>query len=341
VRAAVLHAPGDLRVEDVPEPMAGPGEVVLDIAAALSCGTDVKSVARGHPSIAGYPSRLGHEFAGVVAEVGAGVDGFAAGDEVFCADSAPCGRCRPCRRGRESLCEDLLYLLGGFAERLLVPERVVRVNLHRLPAGVPLELAPLAEPLACAVHALEAAPPAPQDTVAIVGAGSLGLMLCALAASAGARPVVLDPHRERLAAAARFGAAETVEAVRGPADVERVRALTDGRGADLVIEAVGRAEAWELAVAMTAPGGTANLFGGCARGTTVALPTERVHYEEVRVLGTYHHAPRYLARALAVLAEAARPWAELCGPRIGLDELPAALAGRLDDPVPPKYTVVP
>jgi L-iditol 2-dehydrogenase len=341
VRAALLHGPGDLRVEDLPDPVAGPGEVVLAIAAALSCATDVKSVARGHPSIAAYPSRLGHEFAGVVAEVGPGVAGFAPGDEVFCADSAPCGRCRPCRRGRESLCEDLLYLLGGFAERVLVPERVVRTNLHRLPAGVPLTLAPLAEPLACAVHALDTLRPGADDSVAIVGAGSLGLILCALAASSGARPIALDPHPERLAAAARFGAAETVRAERGPADVERVRALTGGRGADLVVEAVGRPEAWELAVAMTAPGGTANLFGGCARGTTVTLPTERVHYEEVRVLGTYHHAPRYLARALSVLAEGAWPWPELCGPRIGLDELPAALAGRLHQPVPPKYSVLP
>jgi L-iditol 2-dehydrogenase len=222
-----------------------------------------------------------------------------------------------------------------------VPERVVSTNLHRLPAGVPLTLAPLAEPLACAVHALDAVELAPDDSVAILGAGSLGRMLCALAASAGARPIVLDPHPERLAASERFGAAATLRAERGPADVERVRELTEGRGADLVVEAVGRPEAWELALAMTAPGGTANLFGGCARGTTVALPTERVHYQEVRVLGTYHHAPRYLERALAVLAEGAWPWPELCGPWISLDELPDALGGRLHEPVPAKYTVLP
>ncbi len=328
MRAALLHGPGDLRVEDVPDPEPGPGELVLGIRAALSCATDVKSVARGHPSIAGYPSRLGHEFAGVVERLGAGVEGFSVGDAVFCADSAPCGRCRACRRGRESLCEDLLYLLGGFGERLLVPERVVRGNLHRLP-------------LACAAHALDAAELEPGDSVAIVGGGSLGLMLCALASDAGGRVIVLDPHRERLAAAARFGAAATVAAERGPGDVERVRALSDGRGADLVVEAVGRPRSWQLAVAMAAPGGTANLFGGCARGTSVTLPTERIHYEEVRVLGTYHHAPRYVARALAVLARRAWPWAQLLGPQIGLDELPAALAGRLHAPVPPKYTVVP
>ena len=155
MRAALLHAPGDLRIEDVAEPVAGPGEVVLAIGAAASCGTDVKSVQRGHPSLGPYPARLGHEFAGTVEAVGEGVTNVAPGDVVFCGNSAPCGACRQCARGRESLCEDLLYLLGGFAEKLLVPERVVRKNLHPLPDGVPLALAPLAEPLACAVHALD------------------------------------------------------------------------------------------------------------------------------------------------------------------------------------------
>jgi len=339
MRAALLHGPGDLRVEDVADPVPGSGEVVLRVAAAASCGTDVKSVLRGHPSITTYPARLGHEFAGVVEAVGDGVAHVAPGDEVFCGNSAPCGVCAQCRRGRESLCEDLLYLLGGFAEKVLVPERVARVNLHRLPDGLSLELAPLAEPLACAVHALDAVEVRAGDPVAIVGAGSLGLMMCGLAASAGGRPIVLDPHEERLAVAERFGAAEIVRATRGEADVARVRELTEGRGAWLVIEAVGRPEAWELAVAMAAPGGTVNLFGGCARDSTFTVATARVHYEEVTLLGTYHHTPAYLARALGVLAAGEWPWAELAGPEIGLDALPDALAGRLHDPVPAKYAV--
>jgi L-iditol 2-dehydrogenase len=337
----VLHAPGDLRIAAVPEPAAGPGEVVLDVGAALSCGTDVKSVRRGHPSIAGYPSRLGHEFAGVVASVGEGVETVAPGDRVFCGNSAPCGVCRPCARGRESLCEDLLYLLGGFAEQVLVPERIVARNLHRVPDALDLQVAALAEPLGCVVHALDVVTVAPGDRAAVLGAGSLGLMHCALLASAGAAPIVLDPHPERLAAAERFGAAETITATRGPEDAERVRALTDGRGVDLVVEAVGRPEAWELAVAMAAPGGTVNLFGGCARDSTFTVPTARVHYDEVTLTATYHHAPRYLARALQILAAAEWPWAELCGPVIDLDALPDALAGRLAEHPPAKYTVLP
>lgn len=320
MRAARLHGPGDLRIDEVPDPVAGPGEVVLAIRAATSCGTDVKSVRHGHPSLGPYPARLGHEFAGVVESVGEGVSNVAPGDAVFCADSAPCGACAQCARGRESLCEDLQYLLGGFAEKLLVPERVARVNLHPLPDAVPMALAPVAEPLACALHALDALPPCAGERVVIVGGGSLGQMLCGLAASAGAHPVVLDPHPERLEAARAFGAAETVLATRSLDDVARV-----GR-AELVIEAVGRPETWELAVALAAPGGTVNLFGGCPRGTTFTVPTARVHYEQVTLLGTYHHAPRYIARALAVLAAGEHPWASLLGPAVTLEELPERLA---------------
>jgi L-iditol 2-dehydrogenase len=322
VRAALLHAPGDLRIEEVPDPRAGPGEVVLAIGAAASCGTDVKSVARGHPSLGPYPARLGHEFAGTVEQVGAGVTHVGVGDVVFCANSAPCGGCRQCARGRESLCEDLQYVLGGFAEQLLVPERVAAKNLHALPDGVPLAVAPLAEPLACAVHALDAL--AVAGPVAILGAGSLGLMLTALVADAGGEPVVLDPHPERLDAARRFGAGHTIQATRGAADVDAARRLRP----DLVIEAVGRPEAWELAVRMAEPGGTVSLFGGCARDSTFTVPTARVHYEEVTLTGTYHHAPRYIAQALAILAARRHPWAELYDAEVTLDDLPAALAGR-------------
>ena len=126
---------------------------------------------------------------------------------------------------------------------------------------------------------------------------------------------MLDPHPERLAAARRFGAAHTIRATRGPDDVAAAREHRP----ELVIEAVGRPEAWELAVQMAEPGGTVNLFGGCARDSTFTVPTARVHYEEVTLLGTYHHAPRYLARALDVLAANEHPWAELYGAEITLE----------------------
>src|SRR5262245_58875530 len=146
MKAAVLHGPGDLRVDDVIVPAPGPREVLMRIEAATTCATDVKMFERGHPALGPYPARFGHEFAGVVDACGVDVDGVAIGDRVFCADSAPCGRCRPCLHGRGNLCTDLQYLLGGFGSHVLVPERVASVNIHRLPPGVPMERAPIAEP---------------------------------------------------------------------------------------------------------------------------------------------------------------------------------------------------
>lgn len=326
MRAAVLHAPGDLRIEELAVPAPGPGEVLLEVRAATTCGTDRKTYRRGHPALGPLPSRLGHELAGTVAAVGEGVGHVAAGDVVFCGNSAPCGRCWACAADRPTLCEDLTFLFGGFGEMVLVPARIARVNLHRIPDGVPVELAPIAEPLGCVVRAVEIAAVDAGDEVAILGAGSLGLMICALVADAGARPIVLDPHAERRALATRFGAAATVAATRGDRDVDALRAETgDERGAEQVFEAVGRPEAWELAVGMARPGGTVNLFGGCPVDTTFRVPTHRVHYEEVRLQGTFHHTPAHLARALEHLARLAVPWADLLGGPIGLDDLEAAL----------------
>lgn len=316
----------------------------MQIKAAMTCSTDRKMYLRGHPALGGYPARFGHEFAGVIAAVGQGVTNFCPGDSVFCANSAPCGICFQCQRGRFSLCEDLLYLLGGFAEQILVPDRIVRSNLHHLPHSLSVEQAPLAEPLACVLHAVDRADTSLGDWVAILGGGALGLMLCGVLCRAGARPIVLDPHPERLALALRFGAEATILAERGPSDVDRLRqAIPGSRGADQVFEAVGRPEAWEVAVQMARPGGIVNLFGGCTKGSKVSFPTFRLHYDEVRVQGTYHHTPRYIAEALEMLAQGETPWAHLCGPRIGLQDLPTALGGSAAgrDASLLKYLVVP
>ena len=224
----------------------------------------------------------------------------APGDRVFCGNSAPCGVCRPCTRGNESLCEDLLYLLGGFAEQVLVPPRIVERNLHpRARRRSICRTAALAEPLACVVHALDVVELAPRRPRRGARRG-LARADAVRAARLGRRRA--DRARPAPRAARRRARASArprpCQATRGPADAERVRELTGGRGADLVVEAVGRPEAWELAVAMAAPGGTVNLFGGCARDSTFTVPTARVHYDQVTLTGTYHHAPRYLARAL-------------------------------------------
>src|SRR6266566_6489009 len=155
--AAMFHAPMDVRLEQIPIPQPGPGEVLLKVAAATTCGTDLKTYRRGHPLLFRQtPAGFGHEVAGIVAATGTGVSQCQEGDAVVVANSAPCLHCFYCRRGKYSLCEDLLLLNGAFAEYLLVPERIMLQNLYVLPSGSSFTAAALTEPLACALHGIDA-----------------------------------------------------------------------------------------------------------------------------------------------------------------------------------------
>ena len=302
MRALVFHGPRDLRLEDAPEPVPGEGDVLLQVEVALTDGTDLKAYRRGHPVLLGPPpSPFGHEVCGI---------DVATGRRVVAANSAPCGTCPPCARGQETLCESLFPLLNGaYAELLLVPERIARRNVLPVPAGLPSEVAAMTEPLACCLHGVDVAGIANGDTVAVVGAGPIGLMLCACVADAGGRPVVVGGRPERRALAPLFGAV--------PAEPE---------GADVAIEAAGTEEAWSRALALVRPGGTVLAFGGLPGGSRVAVDPYRIHYEEVRLVGAFHHTPRYFRAALGFLASAAYPFERLVTHRVGLDGVGALFA---------------
>ncbi len=242
MRAVILHGPGDVRVEEVPAPEPGPGEVVVATLAALTCATDAKMAAAGaHPALGPLPAGLGHELAGEVVLVGEGVTGVVPGDRVVVANSAPCAACPECAAGRPSLCRHITYLTGAFAERVRVPAPIVRRNLHALPAGLAPELAAAAEPFACAVHTADGCGPAGGREVLVLGGGVQGTLLAGLLAGRGDRVHLADPRPERRARALRFGADAVHDAPRDDdAAAALARALPGGRGADLVIEAVGR-----------------------------------------------------------------------------------------------------
>lgn len=303
--AAMFYAPMDVRLEERPVPQVGQGEVLLKVAVATTCGTDLKAYRRGHPLLFRHsPTGFGHEVAGIVAATGAGVSQCREGDAIVVANSAPCFQCFYCRRGRYSLCEDLLLLNGAYAEYLLVPERIVRHNLYRLPAGIAFTAAALTEPLACALHGIDASEILRDDTVVILGAGPLGLLLVALAKLRGARVILTGKGRERLALAERFGADIVID-VYGLSlqeQYEAVLAHTEGkRGADVVIEVVGIPETWNIAAKMVRPGGLVNFFGGCPSGTQVTLDTQPLHYSELTIKGVFHHTPAYFAQALEII----------------------------------------
>jgi L-iditol 2-dehydrogenase len=325
VKAQVYYGPGDLRFEDAPVPEPGPGEVVLRIEAALTCGTDVKTLRRGHPvMIPRVPTIFGHEFAGTVAAVGSGVENVRPGDRAVAANSAPCGTCPACLRGRPNLCDDLLFVNGAYAEYIALPPRLVTENLLTVSPAADAARVAFAEPVACCLRAMDAAEVRAGDTVVVLGHGPLGLLLGLLARSSGARVVLAGKTGSRLERARRLGFAACVDVV-GESDA--VRAVREAAGGDArcVIEATGRPEAWEQAMAISAKGGTVVFFGGCAPGTSVRLDTRRVHYEELRLLGVFHHTPELIRRAVALLADGTLDPAPLVTHEMGLGDVPRAL----------------
>ncbi|MFO7898450.1 MAG: alcohol dehydrogenase catalytic domain-containing protein [Planctomycetota bacterium] len=332
MKAAMFHGPKDVRLEEVEAPCAGPGEVVVEVEVALTCGTDRKMYLRGHPLFE-PPFVFGHEFAGTVAEVGPGVDRFEPGMRVVAANSAPCGRCFYCLRGAPSMCEDLfLRLSGAFAEYIAVPAPIVGKNLLPIPDGVSFRDAALVEPLACVVHGIERSGIRLGDTVVVNGAGPIGLMFVRLASRRAGTVMATDVRDDRLERAGRLGADVTlnVSHLDDPAAAVKERA-NGGRGADVAIEAVGLPETWESTIRMVRKGGAANLFGGCAAGTSIRVDTALVHYSEVQVRGVFHHTPRHVRAALDLIAGGVVTGDELITgelPLDRLDEILAALVGH-------------
>ena len=305
MKAVVFHGLGDLRLEEVMVPTPKPGEVLVRVEAALTCGTDVKTYRRGHPvMIPVIPTIFGHELAGTVIEVGPGVERIREGDRVIAANSAPCGQCFYCQRGRPNLCEDLFFFNGAFAEYALIPPRIAAVNLVKIATSLPARRAAFAEPLACALGALSRAEIQAGDHVVIFGHGPLGQLLGLLAVHQGGEVLLVGKPGPRLDRVRAHGF-ECLDGSSLPDVVVTIQELFGGRGADLAIDATGRPEVWEQAVASTRRGGTTVFFGGCAPGTRVHLDTRRIHYEELKLLGAFHHTPQAIRRALSLLESGA------------------------------------
>jgi L-iditol 2-dehydrogenase len=343
MRAYHVTAPGALELREIESPRAGPGELVLDVRAALTCGTDLKLLRRGHPKMP-FPTRMGHEFAGVVVEAGDGAP-FGIGDEVMSVHTAPCGTCALCRKGSENLCDEAMsgMVLGAFADRILLPARITRVNTFLKPAGLPWEHAAFLEPLACCVHGVQAIDVREGEDVVVIGAGPIALLHVVLARARGARRVVVVGRRAaRLQAARSVGADVVIDEQACPAEetLRAVRRATGGLGGDVVIECAATPEAWEVATAYARRGGRVLWFGGCKPGTSVTLDTQRMHYDEITAMGVFHFTPRSVVEARRLLVERAIDVAPLLSGSVPLTELPAAFE-RIGRGEGVKYAIVP
>jgi len=292
MRAVVYRSINDMRLETVPVPRIGPGELLIKIATCGICGTDLKKIHMGSHSA---PRIFGHEMAGVVAAVGAGVTKFAVGDRVMSFHHVPCGTCYYCRKNTPAQCP--LYKKtgatagfepsgGGFAEYIRVMDFVVanRGVVH-IPDGVPFEQAAFVEPLNTVLKGVKMLNLVADDTVLVIGQGPIGLMHAALAARTGARVLTSDLFAERHAIAARFGLTNPIHA--GTENVvERVFAETEGRGADAVILAVGGNALIRTAMDAVRPGGKVMLFAQTQHGEAAFDPAA-VCVDEKTLLGSY------------------------------------------------------
>ncbi len=303
--AAVLYGKEDVKIEKVPIPRVGEGEVLVKVQVALTCGTDVKVYQRGyHARMIVPPALFGHELAGIIEEVGPSVRGFKKGMRVVALNSAPCQMCFYCSKHQENLCEDLLFNNGAYAEYIKIPRRIVESNMLAIPNNVSFEEAAMAEPLACVLRGLHETNVEIGDTVVVIGGGPIGLMFVQVAKLTGCNVIAVVKRDSQVTAAKRFGADDIVQVGDVEDPVEAVRSLSpDRRGADVVIEAVGRPQAWEWSVDMVRKGGTVNFFGGCASGTRVALDTNRLHYSEITLKATFHHTPEAVRKAFALITE--------------------------------------
>lgn len=330
--AAVLYGKEDLRLELVEVPQAAAGELVVRVGAALTCGTDLKVYRRGyHAMMLKPPIPFGHELAGVVEEVGAGVTAFRPGDRVVALNSAPCDVCFFCRHGQQNLCEDLLFNNGAYADYIRIPARIVEKNTLAVPDGVPLEFAALTEPLACVVRGLEESGAQAGDTMVVIGAGPIGLMFMHVAELAGAHVIAVVKREDQVEAAKLFGASSVVQVGAVEDVVAATRALTpEGRGADIVIEAVASPSTWEWAVDMVRKGGVVNFFGGPPSGTKVKLDTNRLHYGDITLKASFHHTPATCRTAFELVTSGRFKCAEYITGRAELCDVPEIFARMMN-----------
>ncbi|WP_026732693.1 zinc-dependent alcohol dehydrogenase [Fischerella sp. PCC 9605] len=323
--AALLYGKENLRLEKVADPTPRKGEVVIQVGVATTCGTDLKVWRRGgHAKMLKPPTLFGHEAAGCIVAVGEGVTGWQVGDRVVANNSAPCMNCFFCQRQEYSLCPNLTWNNGTFAEYLKIPAPIVQHNLLPIPEDLSYELAAITEPLACVLHGVARANVKAGNRVIVLGDGAIGLMFVAkLAFDMGAEVLLFGGNDDRLTIGKKLGAAQTFNYRQLPDIPTVAKEFTDGWGADVVIEATGLPSVWETAIACARPGATVNLFGGCPRDTTITVNTEQLHYSELTLKGVFHNTPEFVRAALALIASRKIPFELLISEHRPLKDLEA------------------
>lgn len=346
--AAVLYGKKNIKIEKISIPEVGPGDILIKIKTALTCGTDLKVYKRGyHSKMIQPPAVFGHEFSGIVEKIGNQVKSFEPGNRVVAANSAPCDQCFYCQKGQPNLCNDLLFINGAYAEYMLIPKRVVQKNMLKLEDQLSFKEAALTEPLACAIKGIEDTGLDSGDFLLILGTGPLSLMFVELAKIKGAQVWILGRSSEKLAVASKLGADQTINMTELKDPLNEIRNITpDQRGPDFVIDATGVPECWELSIGLVRKGGVVNLFGGCPSGTKISIHTEAMHYQQLTLKASFHHTPKYIKESLKLITSGKIHTDIMIQQEKPLTDLPeifSSLAGKLEPKLDysPKTAIIP
>ena len=308
MKAAVLRDIGKMAIEEVPEPPLEPGGLLIAVKACAVCGSDLRTFRHGNAHVK-PPRILGHEVVGTILQLGAGVSGYKVGEPVAVAPAVGCGECAYCRAGSTNMCANLktigLDFDGGFAEIMAVPAKAVRQgHVNRIPSGFPAERAVLAEPLACCLNGQNPLEIGIGKSVAVIGAGAIGLFHAELALLKGASRVFLaDVAAERLEYAAGLGK-NLIAIDSSKTDLEaEILARTEGEGVDAAIVACPVGEAQGQALRLTRRRGRVSLFGGLPPEKSAGyLDSNLIHYKELGVFGAHASTPAQNRLALELLA---------------------------------------
>jgi len=300
MKALRYYGPGDIRIEETPVPELRAGEVMVQVRSAGLCATDVKTFQRGHPKI--QPgSVIGHEISGVISEVNL-ADGWQVGDRVAVAPYAPCLECPQCLRKSYSTCDRLMdegIDPGGFSEIVRVSKRIVAQDLVRLPDDISFALGSLSEPIACCIHGLEVLRLRPDDTLLIIGDGTMGLLQALLARKMGVQKIILTGMIPDRLAKARAIADVVIDAGRQDLTEELRKAAP--AGADKMMVAVGDTRVVESSMQYVGKGGIVNIYAGMPKGQMMSLDPNLIHYNEVSLVGTFGFAPHHFHQAVGLL----------------------------------------
>ena len=330
MQAIVYHAPGDIRVEDIPKPECGPGKLLVRVDACAVCGTDLKSRQHGNPRIKA-PLVMGHEFTGIVEVVSSDAVGdFVPGDRVVMATSVSCGRCYYCLHGWRNLCENLAPMgfsyPGGMAEYVAIPALALQGgHAVKVPPHVEAKCAALAEPVSCAVNSVRQCDVRQGDTVLVMGAGPMGLLNALVARAAGASTILLsEPNPLRRNQAANFDLDRILDPETD--DVTKiVRDVTGGRGADVVIVAAPAIPPQEQALSLVRKRGTVCLFASLPIGNNIlTIDSRTLHYGEIRLIGSSDSTPEHVREAVEMIATQQIPAEKIASHCLPLDQIEQA-----------------